>query len=445
MVLRRTLTNPGLIAGFAAQTLQYGAGLILMPFVVSRLSAAEVGIWYVFLTIQSLVAIADFGFQPTLARFFSLATLGVKNLSQDGIGETGDGRPNIVLIRSLLHAGRRLYMGLATIVLALLCVGTLYVSDLAHRSALDPVSIQTAWLIFATAVGMNLYFMWIPAFLLGSGHVVANYVYLIFARGGFAVFGIVALLGGGSLLALAVAFFASQIVARLIAMRLLAGTIAVDGTRVLKVDSNAVFAMIWPNARRLGLVSIGAFLITRYNVLLLSSTVGLVTTASYAICLQLLSGIVSVSQLPVQASLPKIVAARVEKDDERLRKIVLRSAVFYWVLFFLATAVLLIAGQYFLDVIKSRVTLLDSWLLIGFAIVMGLEGFHSMAGFIITTKNSVPFVWPALLSGACIMASATAAIDLGYGVAGVIICQGLVQLAYNNWKWPLMVYRECRP
>ncbi|EIS42158.1 putative O-unit flippase domain protein [Yersinia pestis PY-59] len=29
-----------------------------------------------------------------------------------------------------------------------------------------------------------------------------------------------------------------------------------------------------------------------------------------------------------------------------------------------------------------------------------------------------------------------------YGVVGLILAQGIVQLMYNNWKWPLMVYSE---
>jgi hypothetical protein len=446
-MLRRARADPGLIAGFLAQGLQYGAGLMLMPFVVTRLSAAEVGIWYVFLAAQSLAAVADFGFQPTLARFFSMAHSGVTALARDGMGAPGNGQPNISLLRSLLRAARLLYIGIATLVLViLLAAGLPYLSGLARDGGVPVETVRTAWAIFALAVSANLYFLWVPAYLLGSGRLVANYLYLILARGGFALFGIVVLLAGGGLVALGAGFLASQITARVLAIVLLRGSIAAergaasaDGEEVREV-----LAAIWPNASRLGLVSIGSFFITRYNVFLLSGSVGLAVSASYAICLQLLSGIASIAQLPMQASLPRIVAARLAGDLPSFRRIALAAAGFFVATFLGAAVVLIGAGDMLLRAIGSTVTLLDRPLLIAFTVVIALEGFHSLAAFVITTRNAVPFVWPALLSGAAVMLLATVAVHLGYGVAGVIAVQGLVQLAYNNWKWPLIAYRECR-
>ena len=31
---------------------------------------------------------------------------------------------------------------------------------------------------------------------------------------------------------------------------------------------------------------------------------------------------------------------------------------------------------------------------------------------------------------------------LGMGVGGLVLGQGIVQAAYNNWKWPVMVSRQ---
>lgn len=444
-MLRRLKDNPGLLAGFFAQALQYGAGLILMPFVVSRLSVAEVGIWYVFLAVQSLATVADFGFQPTFARFFSLAHSGVPALAREGITVAGDGTPNVALTRSLLSVARRLYLILALATLALLCVfGTPYVSNLAKVGEIDVGYIRASWLLFASAVAVTLYFMWIPAFLLGSSKVASNYFYLIFSRGGFALFGIVVLLAGGGLLALAAGFLASQLVARLTAVAMLRGTTATGTQPGTREETRIVLAAVWPNASRLGLVAIGAFFITRYNIFLLSSTLGLKASASYGICFQLLSGISSVGQLPIQASLAKVVSARVTGDTARFRRLIAGSAAFYGAIYILGAGIVILGGDMLLALIGSRVELLPRATLAVFAIVIALEGFHSMAAFVITTRNAVPFVLPALLSGVAVAVSTTAAVKLGYGVAGVVICQGLVQLAYNNWKWPLMVYREWR-
>lgn len=444
-MLRRLKSNPGLLAGFFAQALQYGAGLILMPFVVSRLSAAEVGIWYVFLAVQSLATVADFGFQPTFARFFSLAHSGVPTLAREGITTAGDGTPNAALTRSLLSVAKRLYLALALATFVLLCIfGTIYVSNLAENGGIDTTYIRVSWLIFACAIAASLYFMWIPAFLLGSSKIASNYFYLIFSRGGFALFGIVVLLAGGGLLALAAGFLASQLAARLTAIAMLKGTLATGLQRSRGKDVRIVMSAVWPNASRLGLVAIGAFFITRYNIFLLSSTLGLEVSASYGICFQLLSGISSVGQLPIQANLAKVVSARVAHDLAGFRRLVAGSAAFYVVIYIIGAAIVILTGDRLLTLIGSRVELLPRGVLATFALIVALEGFHSMAAFVITTRNAVPFVLPALLSGVAVAISATAAVKLGYGVAGIVICQGLVQLAYNNWKWPLMVYRECK-
>lgn len=442
-MLNRLRENPGLLAGFFAQALQYGAGLILMPFVVGRLSVVEVGIWYVFLAVQSLATVADFGFQPTFARFFSLAHSGVSALTREGMTPAGNGQPNKALTQSLLSVAKRLYLILSLTTFGLLCIfGTPYVLHLAEAGRIDLAYIRISWFLFVCAVAASLYFMWIPAFLLGSGKVASNYFYLIFSRGGFALFGVIVLLAGGGLLALAAGFIVSQLVARLSAIVMLRGTAASGPRRQVDGNIRIVLSAVWPNASRLGLVAVGAFFITRYNVFLLSSTLGLQVSASYGICFQLFSGISSVGQLPIQANLAKVVSARVTGDITSFRRLIAGSAVFYALIYALGALVVIFGGNMLLSLIGSHVQLLQHDVLALFALVIALEGFHSMAAFVITTRNEVPFVCPALLSGVAVAVSTTAAVKLGYGVEGVVICQGLVQLAYNNWKWPLLVYRE---
>ena len=444
-LIARIRGNPGLLAGFLAQALQYGAGLMLMPFVVSRLTPAQVGIWYVFLAAQSLAAVADFGFQPTLARFFALARSGAQEITRHGLGKTGNGEPNIPLTRALLGAARKLYLALAGGIFLLLAVfGTLYIAELSRKGGLPVQQICGAWLIFALAIAANLYFLWIPAFLLGSGRVVQNYAFLILSRGGFALFGIIIIVAGGGLTGLAIGFLTSQLAARAVAWFLLRNTVAAHSRSWNSAETRPVLSAIWPNASRLGLVGIGAFLISRYNVFLISSSLGLATSAQYAICLQILNGIASVAQLPAQARLSDIVNARVGPDNSNLRKLVISSWAFYWFLFLCSSIFVIAFASPALAHIGSKVSILQTSPFAMLAMVVALEGFHSLNGFIITTRNAVPFVLPALLSGVGVAISASLAVHFGYGVIGVILCQGMVQIAYNNWKWPFMVYQEIK-
>jgi hypothetical protein len=61
---------------------------------------------------------------------------------------------------------------------------------------------------------------------------------------------------------------------------------------------------------------------------------------------------------------------------------------------------------------------------------------HSIAASYLTTLNKVPFVGAAIVSGVGV-ALLTLLLIKPFGIAGMVVAQGVVQLAYNNWKWPL--------
>ena len=79
------------------------------------------------------------------------------------------------------------------------------------------------------------------------------------------------------------------------------------------------------------------------------------------------------------------------------------------------------------------------------SIVILLEQNHSLFSSIIVVGNEVPYVKPALLSGLAIVIGSYLTLRFtGWGIMGLILVQGVCQLAYNNWKWPLVVCRDFR-
>lgn len=52
------------------------SSFILLPFVLIFLSPSELGLWYVFLAVNGLVSMFDFGFDPTFARNIAYAWSG---------------------------------------------------------------------------------------------------------------------------------------------------------------------------------------------------------------------------------------------------------------------------------------------------------------------------------------------------------------------------------
>lgn len=443
---RRLRDHRALLIGLTAQLLQYGSALMLVPFMVTRLSKAEIGLWYVFVAIQSLAFICDFGFQPTFTRAFALGISGATKVERRGLGEeiATQRTPNFRLIAETMAAARIFYRLLAgAILLVLVVVGLPYVAVISGKGGLDVRYAEVAWLVFAVSIGLNLYFLWVDAALIGFGRVEQNYLYMIVNRVASVTIAIGALLAGGGLIAVAGALIAGQVIARTIAIHLLGDV--TRRCRAEKVERQAVHAIlhaIWPNASRMGIVSIGAFLINRYTLFAVSAFAGLAIVGPYALALQMLSAVIAVAQMPMQISLSKLVAARVERNTVVLRQTFIMVMAAYAVISLVGAASIVIFLPFALREIGSHVMLLPTGTLILLTLVLVLEGFHASAATFITTANDVPFVRAALVSGVAIGMSVTLAGWLGLGVAAMIACQGLVQLAYNNWHWPWLAWKS---
>ena len=440
----RFRSQMALFAGFAAQILQYGSGLLLLPFILIKLPAAEVGVWYIFITLQGLAALADFGFQPTFARSFSTAYAGATHIIKNGLAETNN-NANLPLVRDILRLCRQFYCGLSVFVLALMAsLGYFYLPTIVHGEEISLAYVQNAWSILSFSTALSIYFSWNNGFLFGAGKISATYWGQIVSRVGFLLIGSAALLFGWGLIGLAIANLTAVLTARVMLQWQMAPLFRqLEGTSNLATEGFAdLFSAIWPNAVRMGLVALGAFLITRLNVLIASSFFSLEVAASYAITIQFLTAVNSVAQLPIAVAIPDMVELRVRNQKALLRSTWLLRQSILLILFGSGVCAVAFIVQPLLGYIDSSVQLLPTSLILLMGLVLLLEANHSSCALVITTGNSVPFVGAALWSGFSVAVLAITASWAGLGVAGLICAQGAVQLAYNNWKWPLELWRE---
>lgn len=435
-----------LLIGLTAQLLQYGSALMLVPFMVTRLSKAEIGLWYVFVAVQSLAFICDFGFQPTFTRAFAQGISGAARIERQGLGcEIAERRaPNFRLIAETMAAAKMFYRRLSGLILLVLVgAGLPYVATISGHGGLDVRYAQAAWLVFVGSIGLNLYFLWVDSALVGFGRVEQNYLYMIVNRVASVILAIGALLAGGGLIPVAGALIIGQIVARAVAIYLLGDIIRRCRTEPVEPQAaRVVLRAIWPNASRMGIVSIGAFLINRYTLFAISAFAGLAVVGPYALALQMFSAVIAVAQMPMQISLSRIVDARMNRNTAVLRQAFVTTMGIYLAIALTGAVFIVTVLPAALHWIGSNITLLPTATLLLLALVLILEGFHATAATFITTANDVPFVRAALASGVAIAIGVTTAGWLGLGVAAMIACQGLVQLAYNNWYWPWLAWKR---
>ncbi len=438
------LKHRDLAVGAVAQVLQYGAALLLLPLIATRLSPAQIGVWFVFTTIQALSALIDFGFQPNIARAFAAAFAGSPELLREGISPATDAEPNLPLAKQILASSRALYLALALAVLAvLLTAGLAYVDHVARGEALDPTQTRIAWCVFATGAAANLYLLWASPLLMGSGRVYQSYLFTIVTRGSFALLGAGALLVGGGLIALAAAnLFSVLLGAALIAVAV--RPVMAQLTAVRPASTTPVLGALWHNASRTGLVMVGGFLINRANVLVFSTFVGLTASAQYGFTLQVLSAAMSLAQLPTMVAVPRMTALRVQGQTRTLARLFITRHIFLLASFATIAIAVFVIGRPALRLIGSNVDLLPPATYALFALVLLLELNSINCAYLLSTNNKVPFVVSALISGAAVIAMSLAAVGIGWGMFGAIAAQGLVQLTYNNWKWPLEAWKELK-
>lgn len=430
--------------GYLAQGLNVGSGLLLLPFVVRYLPAEEVGLWFVFITLGALAQLLEFGFQPTIARNTAYVYAGARTLFMVGIPTElkNCGLPHIPMLAELIAACRLIYAAVALLVaFALFGGGGLYISTLlADGAAHDAVLI--AWAMYATGLIVNFYFGYANSLLQGRGDITLVNKALIASRCLLLLLGLFMLALGQGLPGLGAAMLASCILGRWLLMRYLRQETAMaEAMRLRSTQGRATAQTMWHNASRLGVVQVSAFLIQRANVLVASSFLGLVSAASYGLTVTLLITLSNLSMAVLQIRLPAITRARTLGDNAMARALFGEVLLMSWILFMGGLALLLVAGNPLLFLLSGQAPLLHTLPLLVFGLILALEMNHSIAATYLTTRNAVPFLWPSLLSGAATLLLSLWLVS-EWEVWGLIAAQGVVQLSYNNWRWPSMARQE---
>lgn len=433
--------------GYMSQFLQYGAALLVLPLLLRKLSSAELGVWYVFMTISALVSMLDMGFTPTLARNVSYVMGGAKRLQKNGyevVEQTGD--VDYGLVKAIVAVSRRIFFWIAAAALILLALpGSAYILHVAHEQV-DQRAVLLAWGVFVFATVINLFYKYYTPLLQGRGLFSGFYKSSTLASLGFVVVSAVLLQAGLGLLAVALGYLVSALLGRWLSWHYFYDAlfkVQLEQAPAAAVGSAEIFSSMWHNAWRLGLGVIGAFLILRANTLLASIYLGLATTATYALTLQVFSVLQSVSTVVFNVQLPKLAQYRVTNQRKALMQTMELGLGCALGLFTFGTLLLLWLGTPLIRVIGGKTELLSEPLLAWTGLMILLELSHSLAAGVIITGNHVPFVKPALLSGGVIVLSSWLGLKYGgFSVAWLIGVQFIVQLAYNNWRWPWVIYRE---
>ena len=432
-----------IIWNYTANILNIGVSIVVLPLILKMLSAEEVGLWYVFLSISSLALLIDFGFSATLMRHISYAVSGASEILEEGVPHQIGDEPNYALVKSIVDAAKGIYRLLAVIAtIALSIGGTFYIVYVLN---IHEIELIFAWGFYALASVLTiLSSFWLPI-LKGSGAIKAANKVTIFSKLTYLILAAIGLTFRGGLVLLTLAYLLSIVMMWVwsqIEFRRHLGASYVQAHKDESYHIKEVFARIWPNSKRSGLVNIGAWLTTKGSTLISSYFLGLEVTGQFGVTIQLLTVVGNVSSLLFNTYLPELASTRTRHDDKRFKQLFSRAILVQWTLTFLGNFGVVFIVPFLLTWINVSTELLPQpWLLI-MSVILFLEQNHSTFAVLITLSNKVPFVPSSLISGVSIISLSFILVSFGFGIGAIILTQGIVQLAYNNWVWPYRVFKE---
>ncbi len=433
-----------------ANIFKLGSGIILFPFILYKLPSETIAFWVVFTSISALAGLLDFGFKPTFARSISYIYSGSKNLMPRGydiIEKENLNNIDFSLLKCTIKAMKYYYTRIAFIVLlALLSIGTYYIYSLLHKYNGSHWDIYISWAILCVLTSYNLYTLYFDALLTGRGNIkeynkfvlCGNIVYLSFAA-------ILISLGYG-LVAIVSAQFLSTFIIRLLSYRCYYDKSTTDNLDNANDDKfRDVLLSIYPNAIKVGLTSIAGFITSKSAIFIGSLYLSLEVMGQYGITLQLVSIIGTLSVVYANVYMPKVFQWRIENSTDLIKKQYYKSAFVLLSIFIIIGVSVFLFGNYLLLLMKSKTEILSGTILVIMLLAQYLETNHYLASIYLLSKNEVPYFKASILSAfATLILLVILIYILDEKIWALVLAPAICQLAYQNWKWPLLVIRELK-
>lgn len=434
---------------FAATFMRIASGLIVLPLVLRLLPSQEVGLWNIFLTIGSIATLLDFGFSNAFARNITYIFSGVKELKAEGYiaVDQNDLSIDYGLLRSVINAMRRYYGILAGAFLLLFILASpLYLRSVLEKYNGNVHVVWVAWFTYGTLVAYQLYTYYYGALLTGRGFVKKNMQIVVAAQSARIIITAIFLLNGLGLLSLVVGMFISDIINRTLSyLAFYDKEIKIQIKQSTAMPVRAIMKIMTPNAIKIGLTSVGGFLINKAVILIAPLYLSLTDIASYGTTKQFIDLIASIGSIWFTTYYPKMTLYRVNNEIDGVKRLYTKSKIFLIGSFIVMGVGLMVVGPPVLQLIHSKTHLLSDAMIFVFLIIGFLETNHGISGALLLTKNEVPFVKASLLSGAGTVILLLFGLKFtSLGIWSMLLAPGLAQATYQNWKWPLSVIQDLK-
>lgn len=436
------------IWNFAGTFMRVASGVIVMPLVVHLLPRQEAGLWGIFLAVGGLAALLDFGFVSTFSRNITYIFSGVKELRATGytVIEGNNTDIDYGLLKSVITAMKR-YYGIITAVFLLFffAISPFYLRRILTDFDGNAREIWTAWFTYGVLVAYQLYTYYYTSLLIGRGMVKKAQQIIIVGQGGRIVVAAVFLLLGFGIISLVIGQLVSDLITRMLSYRAFFDkdlkTLLADSA-VMKVKD--IMKIMAPNASKLGVTTLGGFLVGKLMVFLAPLFLALSDIALYtATTKQMVDLIVSFGMVWFGTYVPKITQHRVSESTDQLKRMYVKSKLILLGVFLVCGVGLIVVGPIFFELIQSKTPLLPTVMIVAMLLFAYLDASQSISCALLLTGNEVPYMKSMLYTGiGSVLLFVLFARYCQLGMWSLILAPGIAQLIYQDWKWNCTVMKK---
>lgn len=421
--------------------------IILTPFVIFFLDGPSLGIWGVYTSLGTITTLFDFGFSTTFGRNINYCWNGAKKLEKEGAIFSQVNNPNFFLMKETMLACKMVFLILSTFAyVIMLSLGTIYIYYISYYDV-GKTAIW-GWLFYATAIFINLYFGYYSAFLRGVGAISDINKATVFSKLIQIVLTIVLLWKGYGLVGIGIAYLVNGTVFRQIAKYSFFRykDIGFNLRKIcLKISHNnikEVFAIVWHNAWREGIVSFSNYMANEACTVICSLYLSLEQTGAYSLAVQLAMAVSQISAVMYNANQPVLQSAYILNDKMKIRKTMSLIVVSYTILNLFGLIVVVIIGLPILRIVKSEVVVSTN-VMLGIGIYQFMLKFRNCYTSYFSCTNRIPYVNSFLISSLiCVLVSLFNLKVLRWEIWGLISAQILSQGVYNFWIWSYRAHKE---
>ncbi len=399
---------------------------------IKILPPRELGIWYIFMSLQTLVFILNNALIPNLARQYSLGIVEFK----DGFNVEQFHRKTRVLYRSIV---------LLVFIICLLLT-FLYLNNVIDIFSQNNTMLLYSWGVMVISMCFDIYYTSYECALNGLGEFEkvnsANFSSRLFLL----IFScsLILIHSQYSLLIFCIFYFLSNFFKRILILRIFkkvfynSGDYICLNTEKFYMECRGVIY----NLSFLSLLSsIGGVLIVRSGMFILPYYISLEKVGSYGVTYQLFEMGFNILFTIALIKTPNwIMLYKIKTSSRELAASFYKSKRIILCLMLLGGCVITFVGPWFLSLLNIQTKLLPTSLCILFIIVFVLQINHSVSGQLLTIQNKIPFAYASLVTGIVVIITSLFLIPR-FGELGAILSILIAQGIYNNWKWPLAAKR----